>query len=274
MAGMEDARVRLRRAKERHQALKDAIATFQREHPNNEGIGFDHDGKGNLRLFARIEERPPREWGLLIGDYLVDLRCALDYAVYALAVAHGGKPVPDFDSRLEFPIVTGEQGWTIAINQHRLHGVPPLAVAFIKTRQDFAGGGNVMPTLEELVGVNKHRFIHVAFHKLDATRLKFTANGIVPSTMEAKHIPGELEDGAELLTIHAAATQQRGQLKVEASLQTAFVIEPTDMGWIKLDDFLPKVGAYVEYIVGELEGFLTPGHEAPPPDAPVPLTPW
>ena len=136
------------------------------------------------------------------------------------------------------------------------------------------GSGNALLAFEHLVGINKHRFIYVALVGLDNIRLKMTWKGLKPITANAKHLPGELKDGAELITFHLTAAQMRAQFQVEASLATEIAVAPTDLGWINLKEFGGKIGAYVEHVVGQLEGFLTPGHRAPPSGTRFPLNLW
>jgi len=114
---MDDAWVRIKRAKEAYDRLKADVVTFRAENPRMHTVGFDHDGKGRVRLFAQIANKPPREWGLLAGDIFVELRTALDYAVYALALAHGGTDPPVDAHRLEFPICELDTQWREAIGR-------------------------------------------------------------------------------------------------------------------------------------------------------------
>lgn len=277
MAGIADARVRLGRAKANCQRLKNDIITFGRKHPNAYRALIEQDGKGNCRVAARITERPPTEWGLAVGDLLVDLRCALDYAVYALAIEHSGEPVPTWAHRLEFPITITETRWGEAIRRHSLDGLNDAAIEFIKSVQPWQGqedGSNgALAALDELVGINKHRFIATVWSRLHALNLTLKTEGMQIEDMTGFSIPGELKDGAVLATFRLVASH-KAKIQIETSLATVVVIEPTSKGWLRIDDFFPKIGAFVEYLVGELEGFLTPGHEAPSPDAPTPLTPW
>jgi hypothetical protein len=278
MAEMGDAWVRVDRAKSNFEALKNAIATFRREHPDNETVGMEHDGKGNVRLLARIKQRPPREWGLAIGDVLVDLRCALDYAVYALAIGNSGKDPPDHAKSLEFPICEHEERWREAIGRNKLAGLSEPAIAYIKTLQPFVDGNGgataALFGLEELVGINKHRFIYVAWARLDTLRLPMKVEGMSPFTIDARHIPGELKDGAELAVIHLQTATDHAKLEVSPSISTKVVIEPSTKGWLDILDFGGKFGAFLDYQLRALEHFLMPGHEPPPMSAPIALTPW
>lgn len=73
-AAFDDAWVRIERAKERRERLKAEITTWAADHPNAYRVAAEHDGKGKVTIIAKIGERPPKEWGLIVGDLLVDLR--------------------------------------------------------------------------------------------------------------------------------------------------------------------------------------------------------
>ena len=74
MPRMDDAWVRVKRAQVNLKRLKDEMAVFRDTHQRAYAVGAEYDRKGNVRLVARIGQRPPKEWGLASGDILVDLR--------------------------------------------------------------------------------------------------------------------------------------------------------------------------------------------------------
>lgn len=276
MVGIEDARTRANRAKTNFAALKFAMSNYRRMHPENETVETQRPSKTEVRLVARIKQKPPRQWGLAAGDILVDLRSALDYAVYALAVAHSGKDPPEHAKSLEFPICVTDIRWREAIGRHKLHGIRPEAIDYIASTQPFGNGGSTsaMLALEELVGITKHRFIYVAWARLDTLTLPMKFKGLNPFKAQARHIPGELEDGAELIVYELNPASEDFEFEVRPSITTKVVIEPTDKGWLELTDFIGKIGAYTEHVLGELEAFLAAGHEAPPPGTPISLRAW
>lgn len=276
MADMEDARTRANRAKTNFAALKFAISNYRRMHPNNETVEIQRPTPTEVRLVARIKQRPPRQWGLAAGDILTDLRCALDYAVYALAATHSAKDPPDHAKSLMFPICETEAQWRSAIAGRRLHGVRAEAIDYIASIQPFGHGGatSAMVAFDELVGITKHRFIYVAWQRLDTLSLPMKFKGLNPFKADARHIPGELEDGAELIVYELNPASDDFKFDVRPTITTKVVIEPTSKGWMEITEFVGKVGAYTEHVLGELEAFLVPDHEAPPPETPIPLRPW
>jgi hypothetical protein len=212
-----------------------------------------------VTLFDRIKERPPREWGLTTGDILVDLRCALDYAVYTLA--NTGQDPPTARRQAQFPIVESDRSWRESIGRRKLEGLPQGAVDYIRSVQPFSpDSGNALAAFEELVGVANHRFIYLAWARLETLRFGIQFEGMKPFTAVAKQTPGELEDGAELITFHLVAGQERAKFQVKAQLSTKNVVEPTSKGWIDIRQFVGMMGPDIEFALRDLEDFLTPGH--------------
>lgn len=275
---MEDARIRLDRAKASVEALKREMAKSQRPHADVEMVGKDEDGESRLRVVARVPGQPPKEWGLRFGDILVDLRCGLDYAVYALAVANTGQSPPPFDYALEFPICKNDpRRWREAIGRHKLAGVPQGAIDYIESIQAYqpgqGGDTSALLALDELVGVSKHRFVPVAWSRLDVADLPVRIVDCRVVRIQSYDHPGELEDGAVLADFYIVTTGPKPKIEMKARLLTFVATEPTTKGWIDISDFVGKVGAYIEHLIDELEPFLVPGHQAVPRTR-IELRPW
>lgn len=257
MPGMDDAWVRVNRAKANYARLKGEIAEFWRDHPDMATVGVEHDGKGNVRLVARIGTRPPHDWGLASGDILVDLRCALDYAVYALAIRHGGIDPPNSADKLEFPICDTDTRWAEAIGRHKLDGLSDEAIRWIDAQQPYQRGNggptSFLRVLEELVGINKHRFVYVAWCKLESLTLPMSGEGFRIEDFVAFQIPGELEDGTVLATFRLVATQPKAQIQLKPSLTTYIAIEPTTKGWLDLAATLSGFVGTIERYIREME---------------------
>lgn len=131
---LDDVRLKLSRAKAHAETLHNATATFHWLDANQAGVKID--GKANeLVVTASLRERPPREWSLLFGDFIHNLRSALDHLAIAL-VLHN-KPSAN-TRRTAFPIFSRDpsrpnaaavdkQGW-----RNRVKNMSPAAKAAIR----------------------------------------------------------------------------------------------------------------------------------------------
>jgi hypothetical protein len=260
---MEEAWVRVNRAKATFERLNGEIAAFRAAHLDVPSLIAEYDDDGNVRLIVKVKERPPLEWGLAGGDILVDLRTALDYAVYSLAIAHGGKDPPDHADGLEYPICNSDLQWKQSIGRKKLHGLSDDVVRFIEAQQPFQpgiGGSNAaLAVLDSLVGINKHRFIQVAWIRTDLLRLRFRAQGVVLEDVELFPIggSGELEDGAVLGKFRMVPTSDDPKIEIEPqSLQLFLAIRGTGIGYRGFAGTLGSVGSEVNGNLRALEAFL------------------
>jgi|ERR1035441_2800083 hypothetical protein len=106
--------------------------------PVGEEYEFLEDGWVILK-WGEIKPTPPT-WPLHLGDYLHDLRSALDHMIYAIAVANG-HPDPD---HTQFPIYDALAKWTEDIEQRDptlkpspVAGLPDQVIEDIKSLQPF-----------------------------------------------------------------------------------------------------------------------------------------
>jgi hypothetical protein len=275
MATFDDARIRLDRAKANRERLKDEMAAWRSAHRDAHTVtvegnpqGIFKVPEGKLRLIARITEQPPQDWGLIVGDILVDLRSALDYAVYALAIAHTGQNPPVNARDLEFPIAQ-TAGWFVSKRaQDKIAGLNKPARDYIEQVQPYQPGyggpagqyvNSPLWVLNELVGVNKHRFIHVFWTKLHSTQLQIKAKGLGIEQIKAYKIDGELKDGAVLadLTFAKSDVIKKGRVELKMSLTPYVSFEAASaMPSTEIYYGLGAIGGPVETVLNGLEAFL------------------
>lgn len=67
-------------------------------------FGLKVDDEGNAELWAEVVHAAPRECGVIVGEWLYNLRTALDYALYGLAIADSGQVPPPSADKIQFPI--------------------------------------------------------------------------------------------------------------------------------------------------------------------------
>lgn len=270
---LDDARIRIERAKAGRERLKDEIAAWRSAHPNAFGVVPDwdehhlmrmHDGR--IRLLARVEASPPKAWGLLVGDILGDMRSALDYAVYALAVANTRLDPPPDEKWLEFPIATTEAWFREKRVQRKLSGLSVQARDYIESVQPYQPGfggpsGVTSPLwlLNEMVGPSKHRFIPVFWTMLHSTQLQFMPGiNATFSDMRAYRHGTELIDGTPLVDLKLAVTAQNAAIPLGASITPYVAFRPSTnlpaSGEVYME--LGKIGGPVEDVVNHLEAFM------------------
>jgi hypothetical protein len=124
-------------------------------------------------------EPPPRRVAVLVGDYLYNLRSALDHLVYTLAVANLGEPLPEKIARgSEFPIFNDAISYAKG-QSRKIGGIAPEAQKTIEEFQPYHARrlrSHPLWLLHELSNIDKHRAPHLAIAAHLATQppLPFT----------------------------------------------------------------------------------------------------
>lgn len=128
---------------------------------------------------VRIIEEPPIEWSTIVGDYVQNLRAALDYLIWILVRANGHTPgranaFPIFDVEPPYKSSHGERRkWN-----RQVAGVHIGVLRFIELCQPYnAADGpqsHVLAALRTLSNEDKHRALLPAFAAIheDPTKIK------------------------------------------------------------------------------------------------------
>lgn len=153
---------RVERAEEHRSAATNRWNEFIDGHPwETETI---HEGNGTFRIEVTQTEPTPSELSILIGEWLYNLRCALDYAVYATAIFDsGGQDPPPMHNQLEFPCCFDEDAYER--NAYRLkHLKPEHRDDIIRFMQPYGHPDpdtSALGWLHKLARIDRHRRLTV-----------------------------------------------------------------------------------------------------------------
>lgn len=110
---------RLDRATQHRKACTELWNEYLAPHPYDYTVIDNQDGTYVVRV---TQDTPiPAELGILIGEWLYNLRSTLDNVVWATAAYVAGTIPPPRQHVLHYPIYDTEDGWTN--NLYRLHGL-------------------------------------------------------------------------------------------------------------------------------------------------------
>ena len=174
-----------------------------------------------------IEELPAVELGLLVGDFLHNLRCALDHLAFELASAYT-VPLPAKAAETsEFPIF-----WKKPMNAgqelSKIGCIHPEAVKLIKAIQPHHKGikytEDSLWILNELERIDKHRALHIGFHQI-------TKNDVVGTNMAIRSFNGVapaegLKKGAKMADFFVARIDPNQPMHVDYRPSTTITLEP------------------------------------------------
>jgi hypothetical protein len=190
-------RIKLERAKQHLDGIKSILRRYLDRKPYE--IITDEAGREHLRF----TEQPPDELHILIGEFLYQVRSALDHAIFEVIGRNPtGATLPDrWEARCEFPIATKLPDkierppvpFTDFGKHYRLPGLSATAYAALEPLQPYYAKniGGWLHTIQLLSNTDKHR------------RFNLTVGGI--SRLETFESPTETasvsdtgRDGTEL----------------------------------------------------------------------------
>lgn len=209
-----------------HRAAAAAVWNkFLEQHPYE--FTVVHEGGGSFVMRVHQEIPTPPEMAVLIGEWLYNLRCALDYSVYAAAVCVSGQDPPPGASQLQFPIYESEAAFL-----GNLYRLKPLAAhhrTVLETMQPYRHEDpdtSALGWLNRLARIDRHRRLTITTAYV--AELRPVIGVPVGCTVE-------LEWGERVMVDHVAeiarfnVTPWEGDWKVETNPQAG--IDPEIAEW-------------------------------------------
>lgn len=179
-------------------------------------------------FYARELASPPlHEWSLLLGDIFHNYRSALDALAWELVHLDGGKPEPQFEKRVYFPICLTEKSWKAQV-EGPLASVPSDVIGRLRAVQPFP-----FPPADEGIFAILHRLDIQDKHKgqLQADMAIADPSGVRFSfRYEDGRIPTEEEAGQAVVEwVGTGNRVQAGELVFRATTVVPFTWVGTDM---------------------------------------------
>jgi hypothetical protein len=113
---------------------------------------------GGVYLLQVWQTQPmPAAFSIAMGEWLYNLRSALDYVVWATAVCVSGQSPPPKEGVLQYPVYDSEAAWKA--NRYRLDVLREHHVAMLETMQPFRSDldANYLGWINRLARVDRHR---------------------------------------------------------------------------------------------------------------------
>lgn len=215
-------RAKLRRASDHLEALYSGISAFTDGHPASLNRPRQLDPETWV-CDAVLCKPIPIEWSVALGEFVHNLRSALDNTVSLMSVFHGGS-----DARSAFPIYDTPDKFERR-GRRKIVGLPQEATAFIERLQPFASKAVIphyLHSLEEMWNADKHRTLHpwgVQLGERDVT-IRPHPETVVIVSEEWKS--GVIHDGAEALRL--TFSEPTYQVEMEGSVAFQIVVETPD----------------------------------------------
>jgi hypothetical protein len=181
LPSLNGIRLKLQRAYQQLDVLKEEMAAFLKRDPYEPAIEFRRI-RGtratpciiDFAVRMVVKEPCPPMWSIIIGEIVHDLRSALDHLVYQLVIHATDKPPTD-RARTQFPIFLESSKFDTS-GLSMLIGVSKHATDLIKSLQPFSTGeGAKSPLwhLNQLSNIDKHRTLHLTGGTVQAFNFSF-----------------------------------------------------------------------------------------------------
>lgn len=199
---IDNSLARIKHAEEYLNTLQDQIKSWMDKSP----YAIVNETNADLTRYSivlRIKEEPPlQKWGLISSDIVHNLRCSLDYLVYAIAIYESGQEIPPNDRKLMFPICDGsaqfreQEGRRLKTLSQPIRTAIEAVQPYNRPHKEFLP---LLGVLRDFDDFNKHRLLKVAFSAVARGNIGFEGpSGSIGAGGEFVANIGELKDGAEI----------------------------------------------------------------------------
>jgi hypothetical protein len=241
-------RAKLTRAGEHLDELYKDLTAYSERDPHTLGVNGEIDHGWKLLRFG-VKEEPPIRLGLLLGDFVHNLRSALDNLVCQLAYLGGATSC----ETTQFPICDSPERFAGAVNRGRLAGASGEHIAMIERFQPYHGQHMThlaLLAVRDFDNIDKHQAIHATLAALDPRPEAVSAKRDrldTEFTMEVRYIAvgKPLYDGAVVAYVRARASEPQPRMNMEIEL-------PIRVGFGEVglaSDKLPLVWKGIELII-------------------------
>jgi hypothetical protein len=150
---LEGAYLRCKRVKAHIDELERELDEYEAQERSAVFAEINSETKITSIGFTRAAAPPPKNTNILIGEVIYNLRAALDYMVYEMAIFDSGQP----QEHTQFPIVTDSKNFSPEAKKS-LKGISLQHIAEIEVLQPFSGC-NWTAELRDLSNPDKHRHL-------------------------------------------------------------------------------------------------------------------
>ncbi|MGH3072184.1 MAG: hypothetical protein ACRDNB_07935 [Gaiellaceae bacterium] len=262
MPPLENSRAKLARATEHFDALRDELRNqpddgrFWKANPQPLRGEVEREGREHALYLSLSEEPDLVQWGIWLGDGMHNLRCALDHAVYDLAIRASGKDPPPMERQLQFPIADCPKKWTDS--KWRIKPLRDDAERVICDAQPYNRPGELVTQplrlLRELDDADKHRLIAPGLVGVQRGMFRITPP-IVPMAYQLPDMSHGLENNTKIAWVLFAQPEPDVNVNFRVTLSVGVQHDATQQGdtWSMIGEVVAFAGAEVGRIIEELE---------------------
>lgn len=203
---LTSVRAKLARSAEHAQTIRNEVGSWMNRNPYSL-IKKRNPECTRFSLILRINEVPTWvRWSLMFGDYLSNLRSALDHLVYAIACHEAASSSPPYEDKLAYPLTDSEDRFDDFVSRKKLGDISAPVRAAIQRFQPYTRPHDKLPPLLALIrdlnNGDKHKLLRVVYGTPYQANVGFA--GVQPPGATIMPVPphvGEIEDGTEVFAM-------------------------------------------------------------------------
>lgn len=247
---LADPRAKLERAAEHLDALGAELGRFSERNPH--AIAPDENlEEGRQVLRFRVREKPPVKLGLIFGDFIHNLRSALDNLVCQLARLNGAER---FDTT-QFAICDTPRQFARQRVRGRLAGLADEHIATIEGLQPYQGRNTTtqlaLVVVRDFDNIDKHQAVHATLTALDPRPEAMGAWRAVPEgdvelEIEPVTVGKPLYDGATVARVGLVSGTIKPKMGMEIEFPLRIGLGEKGLASDKLPVVWREIGVVIE----------------------------
>lgn len=199
-------RAKIARSQEHAQAIKNEVRSWMDRKPYSLTQHVNLESTRYRLILRENEPAPFQRWTLMFSDFLNNLRSALDYLIYAIAIADSRLNPPPKSGKLMFPIADCRVKFDDAVRKGKLGDIGEPVRTAIELLQPYNRPHPEFPPLlailRDLSNSDKHKLLNLAYGAL--AQGEFCLKGEHPPDGRKYQLVfnrGQLNDGAEVVAM-------------------------------------------------------------------------
>jgi hypothetical protein len=256
MPSLANPRAKVERAQEHLIALDAATGEFFEVDPYE--IVGEFEAEASEYLFrVKVLREPPLRLGVMLGDFIHNLRSALDHLVWQLVLLDGNSP----DRSTCFPVASSREQFD-RMAEKALPGLIPEHVARIEALQPYHARDrqevHLLKLLPRLSNTDKHQIVHATlgwFRSDFVTQPLFTPNADAGVIQRRELAQGErMEDGVVIARVKLAPAGPNPQVQMDAQVQIDIAFGERPIRAVALAKIGQRVHQIIESFAPDFEG--------------------
>ena len=233
MHPLEGVRQKMNRAKEQLAQIEDEVASFWERKPYGSIGHYEPESSRYVFSIRVFEPTPFARWGVLVGEFIHNVRSAIDHVAWQLVCLNNRKPI---ERQTGFPICMNPSDWHTQRGGGlwMLEGASDHIKTEIEGLQPYHAGDlkrdHYLAVLQDLWNIDKHRVLHTVAVVPDEVGLTPLPLRDVERVIDTEIVtPDRIEEGAEFGYAVIEPSGPNPKMRVDSYFHLAIAFGPPSL---------------------------------------------